>query len=459
MPNPVQPLTDNEKKLVADLNKNKTRDWVLTELKEHLQTAIEIELATIPIYLFTYYSIVRNNESGETIERPELYANKAGGVIMSVAVEEMLHMSLSSNILYAMGVAPQLYGKAPAEYPTALPYHNPRARRVRTDRPGADPAREAQLRAALALPPDRISRAMGRAAAGPRLGHDRAILFVHPLPDQHELHHRRGLPAGRGRRARSSPTNTRRTTSTPSIRRRASSIPGSRRRRRRRRAGRTDKYPSAAEVGPVSRQRDSHAGPAELITVSSLQRRRRGDRHDLRPGRGLSGARCRPDAPDDDPSKDEASHYVKFLTLQAQFADYVGTHRGAAEPSRRRPAAARRRSVTDRAVAAAGLVDRFPRQPDQRRAIPARYRAIADFCSACFQYMLIMSETIYRVPPEQPEAVLQRRAAPLDDLGARQIYPHDPRDPDPVGRPSAARSWRRCSRTSISARRRSRSRG
>src|SRR5687768_18442357 len=40
----------------------------------------------------------------------------SGGVMMSVAVEEMLHMSLSSNILFAMGVAPKLYGKAPGQY-------------------------------------------------------------------------------------------------------------------------------------------------------------------------------------------------------------------------------------------------------------------------------------------------------------------------------------------------------
>ena len=45
---------------------------------------------------------------------------------MSVAVEEMLHMSLSSNILFSMGVMPQLYGKAPAAYPTGLPYHRPK---------------------------------------------------------------------------------------------------------------------------------------------------------------------------------------------------------------------------------------------------------------------------------------------------------------------------------------------
>jgi hypothetical protein len=124
-PDPVTPLTTAELTFVKTLNADWTRERVLDQLKTNLQTAIRIELATIPIYLYTYYSLVRNNESGETISDAQLYANKAGGVIMSVAVEEMLHMSLSANILFAMGVAPQLYQQAPGVYPTGLPYHRP----------------------------------------------------------------------------------------------------------------------------------------------------------------------------------------------------------------------------------------------------------------------------------------------------------------------------------------------
>src|SRR3954464_317084 len=100
---PVTPLTPAEQQFVAQLNAQSNRDEVLAELKANLQTAIEIELATIPIYLFTYYSIVRNSTSGEGIEPLEVFANKAGGVVMSVAVEEMLHMSLSCNVLFSLG--------------------------------------------------------------------------------------------------------------------------------------------------------------------------------------------------------------------------------------------------------------------------------------------------------------------------------------------------------------------
>ncbi len=106
---PVTRLTPQEQAFVSELNATSDRKTILAELKANLQTAIEIELATIPIYLFTYYSINRNATSGEAIDRAQAFANKAGGVIMSVAVEEMLHMSLSSNILFSMGVAPQLY--------------------------------------------------------------------------------------------------------------------------------------------------------------------------------------------------------------------------------------------------------------------------------------------------------------------------------------------------------------
>jgi hypothetical protein len=127
-PDPITPLTPVEEAFVAWLDLTSSREEVLAELKANLQTAVEIELATIPIYLYTYYSLDRNAESGETISEAQLYANKAGGLIMSVAVEEMLHMSLSSNILWAMA------GRRQA-IPPAFPTTTRRARPDRTDRP------------------------------------------------------------------------------------------------------------------------------------------------------------------------------------------------------------------------------------------------------------------------------------------------------------------------------------
>jgi len=121
---------------------------VTTDLKKDLQTAIEIELSTIPIYLYTYYSINRTpdqtyiisdltnkfvdqgmpmelaqNKAQEESVKVMVYANKAGATIMSVVIEEMLHMALASNLKRALVGMPQLVGKSPAQYPTNLPKH------------------------------------------------------------------------------------------------------------------------------------------------------------------------------------------------------------------------------------------------------------------------------------------------------------------------------------------------
>ncbi|SMC27863.1 Ferritin-like [Andreprevotia lacus DSM 23236] len=95
-------------------------------LYTHLQTAIEIELSTIPIYLYTYYSIQRQPQHTDSLPNGQqiaTFANKAGGLLMSVAVEEMLHMSLSCNVLRALGGQPKLYCRSPGAYPTNLPHH------------------------------------------------------------------------------------------------------------------------------------------------------------------------------------------------------------------------------------------------------------------------------------------------------------------------------------------------
>lgn len=119
-------------------------------LGEAIQQAIEIEIATIPVYLFTYYSINRVPDqdaiSGALAQEltrkgmanPDankvalklsaeimVYANKVGATIMSVVMEEMLHMSLSSNLKQALIGQPILTGRSPSVYPTCLPGHEP----------------------------------------------------------------------------------------------------------------------------------------------------------------------------------------------------------------------------------------------------------------------------------------------------------------------------------------------
>lgn len=120
-------------------------------LGEAIQQAIEIEIATIPVYLYTYYSLNRspnqNVISGalaralvqhgkKTQEEANeiaidmsaeimVYANKAGALIMSIAIEEMLHMALSSNLKQVLAGLPQLVGKSPSVWPACLPGHEP----------------------------------------------------------------------------------------------------------------------------------------------------------------------------------------------------------------------------------------------------------------------------------------------------------------------------------------------
>lgn len=83
----------------------------IDELKDHLQSAIELEHSTIPTYLTAVFSIMPNSVNEE-----------AGQLIFNIAVQEMLHMTLAANLLNAIGGEPQI--NTPAfipNYPTYLP--------------------------------------------------------------------------------------------------------------------------------------------------------------------------------------------------------------------------------------------------------------------------------------------------------------------------------------------------
>ena len=69
-------------------------DMQLAELQQNLQTAVEVEHATIPLYLYALYSI----KPGTNLKAYEL--------IKSIVIEEMVHMTLAANILNAIGGNP-----------------------------------------------------------------------------------------------------------------------------------------------------------------------------------------------------------------------------------------------------------------------------------------------------------------------------------------------------------------
>jgi hypothetical protein len=391
---PTTRLTPTERKFVDWLNAHKSRDEVLAELKTCLQVAVEVELATIPIYLFTYYSIIRDAASGESIGPAQAFANKAAGVIMSIAVEEMLHMSLSANILFAMGEAPLLYGKAPDSYPALLPYH------CKVGPPGPDgdtseliPLRRlsfGQLWHFLQIEYPEVLDAPPQDSDWQTIGqlysYVRCLIRTDWLTD---ADFQQGAAAAAIQPYNYSPNNV--DTLYPTGKfdpwKPAPPTPS---------PGWSDLYPGAAQASRFTNSEDSHAGKSQLLCISS--REDAADAIDTICDQGEGYAVPNLGAGSSaDPSKDEQSHYVKFLWLQAQFAEYADTKElPAAEPP---PPPPQYPTITQAALDEAKLVVAFPDNPTSA-ACPAELRPIADFGSALFQYMLIMIETIYRVPPQ-----------------------------------------------------------
>ncbi len=83
----------------------------LAQLRAHLQTAIELEHSTIPVYLCALYSMD---------SQVNIFAYQT---IQSVVMEEMLHMVQAANILNAVGGSPSIdHPDFIPAYPTALPH-------------------------------------------------------------------------------------------------------------------------------------------------------------------------------------------------------------------------------------------------------------------------------------------------------------------------------------------------
>ncbi len=75
-----------------------------------VQNAIELEHATIPPYLAAYFSLKLNTN------------DMVAGIIRSVAMQEMLHMSIASNLMIAIGGSPQINNSDfVPKYPGPLP--------------------------------------------------------------------------------------------------------------------------------------------------------------------------------------------------------------------------------------------------------------------------------------------------------------------------------------------------
>jgi ferritin-like protein len=82
-------------------------DWV----REGLRAAVQLELSTIPPYLYAIWSIGAASDPSD-----------CAGTIQTIVEEEMLHMGIACNLLKAVGGTPDIIGLAP-RYPTQLPKH------------------------------------------------------------------------------------------------------------------------------------------------------------------------------------------------------------------------------------------------------------------------------------------------------------------------------------------------
>jgi Ferritin-like/PLD-like domain len=97
------------------MTKSPTGIRTIESLRLHLEQALAIEHATIPPYMAAWLSI----QTGTNIE--------AAGIIRTVMLEEMLHMTLVANMLNAIGGEPRLTIPGfVGNYPCILPYSGDR---------------------------------------------------------------------------------------------------------------------------------------------------------------------------------------------------------------------------------------------------------------------------------------------------------------------------------------------
>ena len=439
------------------------RDKLLTRLKGDLQAAIAVELATIPIYLYTYYSINRTVTTSTELTDTARFANEAGAVIMSVAVEEMLHMSLSSNIYFSLtGTPPQLYMNAPAAYPTMLPHHNP------VGPPGPHGGKDTHIPLKglsfeqlwhflqieypqgpidgimdgieIAVPdlawleselPGMVTADLGKLLHGAGWPSDenwnsigQFYSFIRCMIASelvHEADFTHGAAAQQIQPYNYSPNNVDTLYAKEKFNDRAIAPDPDNP------VAPAKGGPSAAQVAVYTNEPDSHSGShendwsedEELITVSNKEQAMMALLTICEQGEGFKnelGVEQPTDDPDPNPSAGpadtahyapEESHFFKFLRLQAQFEEYAD-HKESL-PEWMKPEIAEMeleeslagqyatRNASD--LINGGYVCAYPDSPVSAQ-YPAAYAAINDFNSGLFQYMLVLSETIYLVKPE-----------------------------------------------------------
>ncbi|HLI56548.1 MAG TPA: ferritin-like protein, partial [Actinomycetota bacterium] len=106
------------------------------ELRTHLYHAAQLEMSTIPLYLYSAYSIQTQSYSQWT---PGMSAVRT---IRSVVIEEMLHLCLVRNLMIAIGGADELHFCDGDFVPT---YPSPMLHRIPTLMLSLEPASRKQM--------------------------------------------------------------------------------------------------------------------------------------------------------------------------------------------------------------------------------------------------------------------------------------------------------------------------
>lgn len=407
----VPPLSPAERALVEKMNRNEGeyKDWnearALRELTDHLQVAVEVELATIPIYLGTYYTINRtvgkdSPEQPDAFPRTDIsrFADEAGALIMSVAVEEMLHMSLSSNVLFSLGVNPRLYRHAPADYPASLPLHR---KNVPQPSCGNDtrnipiPLGQfsfSQLTHFLAIefpaPADASPESSNWDTIGQIYSYIRCIIESRWISDEC-FQVRNGDQQIKATEYSPNSIDTVYPTEEFNF---ADPPP----------AG----CPSSAQkVAAYASNEDSHVGASQLLQITTCEQALEAIATISFQGEGFNHEAY------DDPECAELSHYYKFLTLQSHLVGYDEAYlakKGTAESNvavspEPPPIPGRQYSPEDLQT----VIYPAPENPVSWQFTDGREKLV-DIADGLFQYMLIMTETTFLVPSQKQKIYFNR---------------------------------------------------
>lgn len=375
---PVPQNSVSEIALINTLNSyGWTKEHALFELTTHLQTAVEIELATIPVYLYTYYSI---NRTPDEFPKTELsrFADEAGAVIMSVAVEEMLHMSLAANMLFSLGVQPELYQKSPSPFPANLPGH----KRFEPSSPStlmSIPLAKfsvAQLGEFLEIecPAEADAKPQGDGwdTIGQVYSYIRCLIQSDYISDEDFKHAPHQIQS-----ENYSPNSI--DTAYPSAEFQTKCPVA---------AGQEG---SASTVAKYGSNEDSHAGNAALITINSKQAALQAIATIDAQGEGFDHTKY------DDESHAELSHYYRFVGLQSKLEGYDSSGTGFPAQPKWPEAPSTQYSEADLKK----IVFNFPDNPYATSYPVGGMRDVANLVSGLYQYMLIMTESIFLQEPSQ----------------------------------------------------------